>query len=169
MSNHIPVTIQGITVSGSGQSGTVLTQSQANQILQKLRSMQSSGAVAGGNGPQTIKIQAIQTNPTTGAKQIVSLMTPQQVSNVASSSVNQTFTLSTPTAMTSRASPMKVIKIPASGASNFATSDMPPGVKVVKLSAAPATTTTRTVYSPQVRPFSSLIFQTLKFMTFFRW
>ena len=36
----IPVTIQGLTVSSaSGQSGgpTVLTQSQANQLLQRLR------------------------------------------------------------------------------------------------------------------------------------
>ena len=44
MSNSVPVTIQGLSVSNSGNGGaTVLTQSQANQLLQKLRSIQTSG------------------------------------------------------------------------------------------------------------------------------
>ena len=60
-----------------------------------------------------------------------------------------------------RASPMKVIKIPASGVhsafqqhqniSSENSSNMPPGVKVVKLSAASATNTNqRVTYSSQV-------------------
>ena len=44
MSNSVPVTIQGLSVANSGNGGaTVLTQSQANQLLQKLRSIQTSG------------------------------------------------------------------------------------------------------------------------------
>ena len=83
MSNSVPVTIQGLTVSNSSNGGaTVLTQSQANQLLQKLRSIQTSGS----GSPQTIKIQAIQTNPATGAKQIVAI--PISASNVATSSTN---------------------------------------------------------------------------------
>ncbi len=151
MSNPIPVTIQGISVSGGNNGGaTVLTQSQANQLLQKLRSMQGSGS-----GSQTIKIQAIQTNPQTGAKQIVAI--PVSSNSVANTiqvgTSNQTITVSRSTPTTSRlSSPMKVIKIPASSASAFhqQNTDMPPGVKVVKLSAAPTTTNTKTVYSPQV-------------------
>ena len=64
---------------------------------------------------------------------------------------NQTITVSSAT--TNRPSPMKVIKIPAgaSGSGFHSGNDgMPPGVKVVKLSAAPTMTTTKTVYSPQV-------------------
>jgi len=193
MSNSVPVTIQGLSVANSGNGGaTVLTQSQANQLLQKLRSIQSSGS----GGPQTIKIQAIQTNPTTGAKQIVAI--PISASNVASSSTNtiqigssmvnsisggsgsnhpttmqllsagsnqQTFTVNT---TTNRASPMKVIKIPASGVhsafhqhqniSSENSSNMPPGVKVVKLSAASATTTNqRVTYTSQVVTPSKIV------------
>merc|ERR1711884_547759 len=86
MSNSVPVTIQGLTVSNSSNGGaTVLTQSQANQLLQKLRSIQTSGS----GSPQTIKIQAIQTNPATGAKQIVAI--PISASN--SSQQNQTQTI----------------------------------------------------------------------------
>jgi len=51
-----------------------------------------------------------------------------------------------------RMSPMKVIKIPASGLSGSSGLDgMPPGVKVVKLSATSSGgTNARTIYSPQV-------------------
>lgn len=153
MSNPTPVTIQGITVSSSANGGaTVLTQSQANQLLQKIRSMQTSGS-----GPQTIKIQAIQTNPVTGAKQIVAIPMSsasnavQSIQVAGAGSSNQTITVSSAT--TNRPSPMKVIKIPAgaSGSGFHSGNDgMPPGVKVVKLSAAPTMTTTKTVYSPQV-------------------
>ena len=51
-------------------------------------------------------------------------------------------------------SPMKVIKIPASGLSGSSGlgDGMPPGVKVVKLSATSSGgTNARTIYSPQVR------------------
>ena len=53
-----------------------------------------------------------------------------------------------------RMSPMKVIKIPASGLSGSSGlgDGMPPGVKVVKLSATSSGgTNARTIYSPQVR------------------
>merc|ERR1711976_1115459 len=191
MSNSVPVTIQGLSVANSGNGGaTDLTQSQANQLLQKLRLIQTSGS----GSPQTIKIQAIQTNPATGAKQIVAI--PISASNVASSSINtiqigssvnsiaggsssnptamqvlgagsnqQTFTVNT---TTNRASPMKVIKIPASGVhsafqqhqniSSENSSNMPPGVKVVKLSAASATNTNqRVTYSSQVVTPSKIV------------
>ena len=44
MSNNLPVTIQGLSVTNSGNGGAIaLNQSQANQLLQKLRSIQTSG------------------------------------------------------------------------------------------------------------------------------
>jgi len=189
MSNSVPVTIQGLSVANSGNGGaTVLTQSQANQLLQKLRSIQTSGS----GSPQTIKIQAIQTNPATGAKQIVAI--PISASNVSTSSTNtihigssinsisggsgsnpttmqvlgagsnqQTITVNT---TTNRASPMKVIRIPTSGVqsafqhqiSSENSSNMPPGVKVVKLSAASATATNqRVAYTSQVVTPSKIV------------
>ena len=194
MSNSVPVTIQGLTVSNSSNGGaTVLTQSQANQLLQKLRSIQTSGS----GSPQTIKIQAIQTNPATGARQIVARAIPISASN--SSQQNQTQTIQIGSSGTSlvsaaaeqasgsnqttmqvlsnnhqtitvnttanRASPMKVIKIPSSGPHSafqqqniIGTSDsstsMPPGVKVVKLSAASSMSSNpRIAYTSQVSVF----------------
>merc|ERR1712150_52474 len=158
--NGIPITIQGLTMgSASGNSGqgpTVLTQSQANQLLQRIR---QAGAASGG-GP--IKIQAIQTNPNTGAKQIVAIP-------IHSSGQNNTQTITVSPATTTMSmgnsrmvmgnSPMKVIKIPASGFTGTGmsgvqfgdSSGMPPGVKVVKLSATTSgIANARTVYSPQV-------------------
>jgi len=148
----IPVTIQGLSVSSaSGQSGgpTVLTQSQANQLLQRLRQ-----AGAGGGGP--IKIQAIQTNPNTGAKQIVAIPIHSSGQNTQTITVNSPAT--TTMGNSRMVSPMKVIKIPASGLTGtgmsgvqFGDSGMPPGVKVVKLSATTSgIANARTVYSPQV-------------------
>jgi hypothetical protein len=63
-SNGIPVSL---TVTNSMGGPTVLSSAQATQLLQKLRAMNVPG------GPQTIKIQAIQTNPVTGVKQIVAI------------------------------------------------------------------------------------------------
>ena len=105
------------------------------------------------SGPQTIKI-VTQNNPVTGAKQIIAI--PIQ----SSAPSTQTFTVSP--AATSNAtiankmvSPMKVIKIPASGLSGAGVmgDGIPPGVKVVKLSATTsgASNATKTVYSPQVK------------------
>lgn len=144
----IPVTIQGLNVtSSSGQNKTVLTQAQANQLLQRLGSVIQTSS---GGTPQTFKIQAVQTNPTTGKQQIVAIP-------IASSTQNtQTITVSPATSnVTNRmVSPMKVIKIPASGlsGSGFVGGDgMPPGVKVVKLSATTSgANNAKTVYSPQV-------------------
>ena len=186
MSNSVPVTIQGLTVSNSSNGGaTVLTQSQANQLLQKLRSIQTSGS----GSPQTIKIQAIQTNPATGARQIVARAIPISASN--SSQQNQTQTIqigssaqasgSNQTTMqvlsnnhqtitvnttSNRASPMKVIKIPSSGPHSAfqqqniigtdSSTSMPPGVKVVKLSAASSMSSSnnpRIQYTSQVSVF----------------
>jgi len=170
MSNPLPVTIQGLAVSASPNGGgaTVLTQSQANQILQKLRSIQTSA----GSSPQTIKIQAIQTNPTTGAKQIVAI----PISTNATGGIQvggggggatQTITVSSATSANNihrvGVSPMKVIKIPASsGTSAFQpqthqSTDIPPGVKVVKLSASTASNSRTTVYSPQVVTPSKIV------------
>jgi len=186
MSNNLPVTIQGLSVTNSGNGGAIaLNQSQANQLLQKLRSIQTSGS----GSPQTIKIQAIQTNPTTGAKQIVAI--PISASNFAQATSANTIHIgssginsggSNPTAMQvlgagsnqtitvnttgTRASPMKVIKIPASGPhsafqqqiSNENASNMPPGVKVVKLSAASTMVTNqRVAYTSQVVTPSKIV------------
>ena len=157
MSNSVPVTIQGLSGSKAGPGGaTVLTQAQANQLVQQLRSMQSSGS----SGTQAIKIHAIQTNPTTGARQIVVI--PSSSSTTSTSSGIQ-IANSSRIVQHVQQSPKKVIKIQAAaGGSNSSTSfhhtpinqaDMPPGVKVVKISTASSGTQgqVRTVYSPQVR------------------
>ena len=159
MSNSQPVTIQGLTGSKAGSGGaTVLTQAQANQLMQQLRSIQTSGA----SGTQAIKIHAIQTNPTTGAKQIVVIPSSAAASVTNGSQIQ----LNTSRVVTSlQSSPAKkVIKIQAASAvpsSNpsasfqHATPEMPPGVKVVKISTASGGQT-RTVYSPQVRIFREI-------------
>ena len=143
----VPVTIQGLTVqSGSGAQAQI-SQSQANKILQHIRSMQSSG-----NVPQTIKIQAVATNPNTGARQLVAIPIPS--SSGSGIGGNQTITVNT---VNNTASPVKVIRVPSaatssgSGFGGQGANEILPGVKVVKISAAQAgSTNTRTVYSPQV-------------------
>merc|ERR1712062_638374 len=134
---------------GSG-GPTVLTQSQANQLLQRLRQ-----AGAGGGGP--IKIQAIQTNPNTGAKQIVAIPIHSSGQNTQTITVNSPAT--TTMGNSRMVSPMKVIKIPASGLTGTGmsgvqfgdSSGMPPGVKVVKLSATTSgIANAKNCYSPQV-------------------
>jgi hypothetical protein len=62
--NSTPVSL---TVTNTMGGPTVLSSAQASQLLQKLRAMNVPG------GSQTIKIQAIQTNPVTGVKQIVAI------------------------------------------------------------------------------------------------
>jgi len=163
MSNSVPVTIQGLSGSKAGPGGaTVLTQAQANQLVQQLRSMQSSGS----SGTQAIKIHAIQTNPTTGARQIVVI--PSSSSTTSTSSGIQ-IANSSRIVQHVQQSPKKVIKIQAAaGGSNSSTSfhhtpinqaDMPPGVKVVKISTASSGTQgqVRTVYSPQVVTPSKIV------------
>merc|ERR1712004_417256 len=163
MSNSVPVTIQGLSGSKAGPGGaTVLTQAQANQLVQQLRSMQSSGS----SGTQAIKIHAIQTNPTTGARQIVVI--PSSSSTTSTSSGIQ-IANSSRIVQHVQQSPKKVIKIQAAaGGSNSSTSfhhtpinqaDMPPGVKVVKISTASSGTQgqVRAVYSPQVVTPSKIV------------
>ena len=167
MSNPVPVTIQGLSGSKAGSGGaTVLTQAQANQLVQQLRSIQGSGAT-GGSGTQAIKIHAIQTNPTTGARQIVVIPSSSGSASNTSSSGIQIANTSRIVQHVQQSPGKKVIKIQAAaatapGSSNSSTSfhhtpinqaDMPPGVKVVKISTASGTQAgqVRTVYSPQVR------------------
>ena len=156
MSNSVPVTIQGLSGSKAGSGGaTVLTQAQANQLVQQLRSIGSSGS-------QAIKIHAIQTNPTTGAKQIVVIPS----STAAVSNVSPGIKIANTSRIIQQSPSKKVIKIQAAGASSSATgsansstsfqhtsTDMPPGVKVVKISTASGGAQARTVYSPQVRHY----------------
>ena len=166
MSNPVPVTIQGLSGSKAGSGGaTVLTQAQANQLVQQLRSIQGSGA-SGGSGTQAIKIHAIQTNPTTGARQIVVIPSSSGSASNTSSSGIQIANTSRIVQHVQQSPGKKVIKIQAAaatapGSSNSSTSfhhtpinqaDMPPGVKVVKISTASGTQPgqVRTVYSPQV-------------------
>jgi len=135
-----------MTITSAQGKPVVLSQAQHDQLLQQIRSIQPTSS-----GPQTIKI-VTQNNPVTGAKQIIAI--PIQ----SSAPSTQTFTVSP--AATSNAtiankmvSPMKVIKIPASGLSGAGVmgDGIPPGVKVVKLSATTsgASNATKTVYSPQ--------------------
>ena len=60
MSNPVPVTIQGLSGSKAGSGGaTVLTQAQANQLVQQLRSTQGAnhrdGKGAIGGRPNEVK------------------------------------------------------------------------------------------------------------------
>lgn len=121
----------------------MLSTTQASQLLQKLRSIQTTS----GGQPQTIKIQAISTNPQTGAKQIVAIPIH---SGTATGDSQISLTSAHVTVPTSKVSfsPMKVIKFPAGVTSLGATGGNPiivqggtdfsghPGVKVVKISAA---------------------------------
>jgi len=86
-----------------GQGTTVLTSSQAAQLLERLRGI--GGQSMGGQG-QTIKIQTIQTNPQTGAKKIIAI--PIQAATTTSS--GQAARLSV--------SPLKVVRPNAVGVSN---------------------------------------------------
>eukprot|EP00095_Tigriopus_kingsejongensis_P004707 snap_masked-scaffold276_size226481-processed-gene-1.5 protein:Tk04707 transcript:snap_masked-scaffold276_size226481-processed-gene-1.5-mRNA-1 annotation:"methyl-accepting chemotaxis sensory transducer" len=55
---------------GSGTTTTtVLSSAQATQLLQRLQNSQGGGAGGGG----AIKIQAVQTNPQTGVRQIIAI------------------------------------------------------------------------------------------------
>jgi hypothetical protein len=158
--SNVPITIQGLSASNSATSGaTILTQAQANQLLQRLRTMQNQ---SGSNVPQTIKIQAIQTNPVTGVKQIVAI--PIQTSGASSNTLQigspmastQTITVGGPsTNRVNYSSPMKIIKMPASTAATlqqgqYSGASNMDGIKVVKLSTATSVTNSRTIYSPQV-------------------
>ena len=121
-SNGIPVSL---TVTNSMGGPTVLSSAQASQLLQRLRAMNVPG------GTQTIKIQAIQTNPITGVKQIVAI--PIQ----AASGANRV----------PGSSPVKIIKLPGpvvgDGTKVISASPsggLPAGVKVVKLAPSPMVT-----------------------------
>ena len=80
-SHQQPQTVQIVQSSGgqaitTASGATVLSNAQTQQLLQKLRSIN-----AGNQGPQSIKIQAVQTNPTTGVRQIVAI--PIQSSQIS--------------------------------------------------------------------------------------
>lgn len=123
--NGTPVSL---TVTSATGGPTVLSSAQASQLLQKLRALNVPG------GSQTIKIQAIQTNPVTGVKQIVAIpiqaATPGSMANKALGS-----------------SPVKIIKLPGPVVSEGAKvvtaspgNGIPAGVKVVKLAPSPMAT-----------------------------
>ncbi|TRY67912.1 hypothetical protein TCAL_11117 [Tigriopus californicus] len=61
--------------SGSGTTTTtVLSSAQATQLLQRLQQSQGGGVLgATGGGGHTIKIQAVQTHPQTGVRQIIAI------------------------------------------------------------------------------------------------
>lgn len=143
-SGSIGLTVTSVaSAMAGGGTATVLSSAQATQLLSKLRSMNSSGTV-----PQTIKIQAIQTNPQTGVKQIVAI----PIQSASGSKVN--------------VSPMKVIRMPASmgagtqyaqvvttssaGTSLSRVDGIPHGVKVVKLAPGPITSNAQQYFQTRV-------------------
>jgi len=131
------------TAGGSGNT-RVLSNAEAQQLLQRLR---AAGVKAGDN--QTIKIQAIQTNPTTGMRQIVAI--PIQTSNAGSQSAAVS-AAHTSTSVVSQAStvayspaaagggravsgsPLKVIRVPAGSLSSAAAGTG--GTQIVTMSPA---------------------------------
>ena len=134
--HHQHQTIQTVHSSGgqvtTASGATVLSNAQASQLLQKLRSM---NAGQGNQGPQSIKIQAIQTNPTTGVRQIVAI--PIQSNQLAGSGGVQSIQTGVgPGGSKVNVSPMKVIRLPGgmTTTGNVIGQDgLPHGVKVVKL------------------------------------
>ena len=136
---HPQQTVQIIQSSGGGQvtttSGvTVLSNAQATQLLQKLR---SANAGQGNHGPQSIKIQAVQTNPPTGARQIVAI--PIQSTQLAGSGGIQSVQAGTnPGGSKVNVSPMKVIRLPGGMTQGnvIGHDGIPHGIKVVKLPAS---------------------------------
>lgn len=71
-----PTTLVMAASSGAGGAATttVLSSAQATQLLQRLQHSQGGvGGVLGGAGGHTIKIQAVQTHPQTGVRQIIAI------------------------------------------------------------------------------------------------
>ena len=129
-------TVQIVQSSGgqvtNASGATVLSNAQTQQLLQKLRSIN-----AGHQGPQSIKIQAVQTNPTTGVRQIVAI--PIQSSQITGSGGMQSIQTGIgPGGSKVNVSPMKVIRLPGGMATGtaFTQDGVPHGVKVVKLPAS---------------------------------
>jgi len=143
-----------LTLQTSGGTPKVLNNAEATQLLQRLR---AAGAKVGEN--QTIKIQAIQTNPTTGVRQIVAI----PIQTATSSTAAATSATSSPATMvttgggmrTASGSPLKVIRLPAgattatgAGGTQIVTmspaqlaasgGELPANVKVVKIPAGSA-------------------------------
>ena len=143
-SHQQPQTVQIVQSSGgqaitTASGATVLSNAQTQQLLQKLRSIN-----AGNQGPQSIKIQAVQTNPTTGVRQIVAI--PIQSSQISGTGGVQSIQTGVgPGGSKVNVSPMKVIRLPAGGTTTgqvFAQDGVPHGVKVVKLPASSIATAT---------------------------
>ena len=129
-------TVQIVQSSGgqvtNASGASVLSNAQTQQLLQKLRSIN-----AGNQGPQSIKIQAVQTNPTTGVRQIVAI--PIQSSQITGSGGIQSIQTGIgPGGSKVNVSPMKVIRRPGGMATGtaFSQDGVPHGVKVVKLPAS---------------------------------
>ena len=141
-------TVQIVQSSGgqltTASGATVLSNAQTQQLLQKLRSMNQGNQ----GGPQSIKIQAVQTNPTTGARQIVAI--PIQSSQISGSGgVHSIQTGIGPGGSKVNVSPMKVIRLPGGMATGtaFGQDGVPHGVKVVKLPASSIAAATGGNYS----------------------
>ena len=151
-SHQQPQTVQIVQSSGgqaitTASGATVLSNAQTQQLLQKLRSIN-----AGNQGPQSIKIQAVQTNPTTGVRQIVAI--PIQSSQISGTGGVQSIQTGVgPGGSKVNVSPMKVIRLPAGGTTTgqVLTQDgVPHGVKVVKLPASSIATATGNIVQGQV-------------------
>ena len=150
-SHQQPQTVQIVQSSGgqaitTASGATVLSNAQTQQLLQKLRSIN-----AGNQGPQSIKIQAVQTNPTTGVRQIVAI--PIQSSQISGTGVQSIQTGVGPGGSKVNVSPMKVIRLPAGGTTTgqvLAQDGVPHGVKVVKLPASSIATATGNIVQGQV-------------------
>ena len=136
-------TVQLVTSSGgqvvtTASGATVLSNAQTQQLLQKLRSIN-----AGNQGPQSIKIQAVQTNPTTGVRQIVAI--PINSSQITGSGGTQSIQTGIGAGGSKvNVSPMKVIRLPGGMTTGTAIGQdgVPHGVKVVKLPASSITSAT---------------------------
>ena len=142
-----------LTLQTSGGTPKVLNNAEATQLLQRLR---AAGAKVGEN--QTIKIQAIQTNPTTGLRQIVAIPIQAQTTGAGGTATATSLTAASPVGAgvnkLNSGSPLKVIRLPAgattstSGGTQIVTmspaqlaatgGELPANVKVVKIPAGAA-------------------------------
>ena len=134
-------TVQIVHSSGgqvtTASGATVLSNAQTQQLLQKLRTINSGSH--GNQGSQSIKIQAVQTNPTTGVRQIVAIpIQSSQISGSSGGGVQSIQTGAGPGGSKVNVSPMKVIRLPAGMTTGtvIGQEGVPHGVKVVKLPAS---------------------------------
>lgn len=128
MASNISVT--PVTSGGAGPpTTTILSQAQATQLIQKLRAAGGAGGLDGTTG--AIKIQAVQTNPQTGVRQIIAIPIQASSATTSTSKISVSPLKAKP--------PMQTIGGATPPVVSGTTASLGPNVKVVKLASFPDT------------------------------